>query len=171
MRIRMISLRLYTRASLGIVDSDLRLSHQDKNGRSAVEPVLIHFRVRKQSIQASHDVSFAGRTSTYHIKMCIVNYNRYSCKHTMLTSVDKCPENQQGLPCTEDWRDEGYRLGDCMNCLMAEPDSGHPWSGPGSDYDEHGRLRPSRFATLQGHRWHDRFPTSTKHTKSGGFRR
>lgn len=99
----------------------------------------------------------------YQFTMCIVNYNQYSCAHTLITTIAKCPENTQGLPCSQDWREEAEMMGDCMACLMEEPgpaSAAHPWYGPGSDYDSRGRLRPSRFPTLKGCRWYDTFPGS-----------
>jgi len=102
------------------------------------------------------------------IKMCIINHNLYACKHTVVLSVDRCPQSLQGLPCSNVWKAEGYRLGECMLCVMEEPagqalsspDSPEQWSALDASFHGHKSKRESRFPMLKGCQWHTGFPQS-----------
>lgn len=99
--------------------------------------------------------------------MCIIDFNRYACGHAVPVNVDACHEKRQGLPCVHNWIEAGYRLGECMACLMREPAGQTRSSSPDADHEGseldcsfvgRQRLRESRFADLRGYRWHREFP-------------
>jgi hypothetical protein len=126
-------------------------------------PVLI-----SSSSEQATSSSFSFRASTYHINMCIVNYNLYACKHKIVLNTERCPENIQGLPCNNVWKEVGYRLGECMSCVMEEPaGQGKSSSDPATERSEldsgffaRAHERESRFHTLAGCRWYSGFPKS-----------
>lgn len=130
-----------------------------------MSPIQCHY----ESILHKPAPDFYCHFLTVSAKMCVVKYNQYACKHKVVLDVDRCRKNLQNIPCCKVWKEEAYRTGECLSCVMEEPagqakasrDSSGQWSAVEVDFHGHCRLRVCRFSTLNGCRWHSRFPQAS----------